>query len=364
MSINMSKYTFLVAALHSSMRFALAQKTPFENVVLADCGIGLGENGGSTSREMIYYPGDVWTGQGLDTYKPTMMVNVPWSGSYPWGQDGGVSATLPNGDVFTVYIDRSVQDPNPAGDAWHSFEMDKPLKCYSYHWDMLYQLDDGKWCSSAYICNHRGTAYIKPGGSGSGGDDDDKDTTRIKASTNADWVELYEQSAGRVLGTVRQTFNDGSFQCDNTAISLGSGCSIVWKCNGDPAEDLQSIKRMAGGFGDLAERDEFSSKREEKWEVCSRFDTRPGREGQCLQFEEKVDHYVKVPRYIQMVMDNVPPEGSGRNPSVHGEMSYEITCETSNLECALCNIIGIAMTVPSPAAGASILIGCALSPFC
>ncbi|RDW68929.1 uncharacterized protein DSM5745_08689 [Aspergillus mulundensis] len=142
----------------------LSQRTPTENLVLADCGIGLGHAGGSTSREMIYYASDVWTGNGLDTYRPTMMVNVPWSGSYPWGQAGGVSARMPNGDVFSVHINPAIRDPDPAGDAWHAYEMHLPLKCYSYHWDKLYRLDDGKWCASAYVCNHRGTAYVRPGG--------------------------------------------------------------------------------------------------------------------------------------------------------------------------------------------------------
>ncbi|KAI9650518.1 hypothetical protein NHQ30_000534 [Ciborinia camelliae] len=152
----------LITPLLTSLPISLAQKTRNENLVLGDCGIGLGPNGGSTSREMLYYSSDVWTGLGLDTWKPTMMVNVPWSGSYPWGQAGGVSATMPNGDVFSVYIDRNVKDPLPAGDAWHKFEMEKPLKCYSYHWDRVLQLADGKWCSSAYVCNHRGTPYVKP----------------------------------------------------------------------------------------------------------------------------------------------------------------------------------------------------------
>ncbi|KAL2853304.1 hypothetical protein BJY01DRAFT_244270 [Aspergillus pseudoustus] len=138
--------------------------TPLESLILADCGIGLGANGGSTSREMIYYAGDVWTGNGLETHRPKMMVNVPWTGAYPWGQAGGVSARMPNGDVFTVHINGAIHDPEPAGDAWHLFEMNLPLKCYSYHWDKVYQLDDGKWCSSAYVCNHRGTPYVKPGG--------------------------------------------------------------------------------------------------------------------------------------------------------------------------------------------------------
>ncbi|GAB1309958.1 hypothetical protein MFIFM68171_00168 [Madurella fahalii] len=161
----MSGLAFLLplAGLLFSLPFSLAQKSPWENLVLADCGIGLGANGGSTSREMIYYDGNVWTGNGLETHRPKMMVNVPWSGSYPWGQAGGVSATLPNGDVFTVYINRDIKDPGAAGDAWHKYEPDKPLKCYSYHQDKVYQLDDGKWCSSAYVCNHRGAPYIKPG---------------------------------------------------------------------------------------------------------------------------------------------------------------------------------------------------------
>jgi hypothetical protein len=154
--------TILLSLLFSSLPFSHSQRTPSENLVLADCGIGLGVNGGSTSREMIYYPGDVWTGNGLETYRPTMMVNVPWSGSYPWGQAGGVSARMPNGDVFQVHINPSIKDPIAAGDAWHTYEMNRPLKCYSYHWDKLYKLDDGKWCSSAYVCNHRGTPYVKP----------------------------------------------------------------------------------------------------------------------------------------------------------------------------------------------------------
>lgn len=69
---------------------------------------------------------------------------------------------MPNGDVFSVFIDRNVKDPNPAGDAWHRVEEDRPLKCYSYHWDKVFRLADGKWCSSAYVCNHRGQPYVAP----------------------------------------------------------------------------------------------------------------------------------------------------------------------------------------------------------
>lgn len=348
---------FVAAGVLYSLPFSFAQNTPNENLVLADCGIGLGSDGGSTSREMIYYSGDVWTGNDLDTHKPTMMVNVPWSGSYPWGQAGGVSASMPNGDAFTVHIDASVKDPNAAGDAWHKYEMEKPLKCYSYHWDQVYQLDDGKWCSSAYVCNHHDKAYIKPDdGNGGDGDDDDDggddDEMELTASTNSDWVELYDQTVDSVIGVVWRTFDDASAHCDNTAIPVGSGCTIVWKCRGDPDEGI--IKRMAGGFSDLAKLDEFSSHREVTSEICRRQDTRPGHEGECLEYEEKTDYYVKLPRSIEMSVDNVPDKDDSW-------MNYEITCEESTTECDLCNGLATVVSVFSGAAGATISISCALS---
>ena len=83
----------------------------------------------------------------------------PGAGHTP-GVSGGVSAGTVNG--VSRSTSSSIKDPIAAGDAWHTYEMNRPLKCYSYHWDKLYKLDDGKWCSSAYVCNHRGTPYVKP----------------------------------------------------------------------------------------------------------------------------------------------------------------------------------------------------------
>lgn len=122
-----------------------ATTTWSENLVLADCGIGLGVNGGSTSREMMYYSNIAWGA-------PTYMANVPWDGSYPW-RPSGVSQTLPNGDKWTVVIDNNVGDPNVAGFAWHTYDPNT-LTCFSRHLDGLFTLADGKKCSMAYICNH------------------------------------------------------------------------------------------------------------------------------------------------------------------------------------------------------------------
>lgn len=123
-----------------------AETTWSENLVLADCGIGLGENGGSTSREMMYYSAEAWGA-------PQYMTNVPWDGSYPW-RSSGVTRTLPNGDKWEVYIYPSIKDPHLAGLARHTYDSNV-LTCWSRHLDGLFTLADGKKCSMAYICNHQ-----------------------------------------------------------------------------------------------------------------------------------------------------------------------------------------------------------------
>ena len=123
-----------------------AETTWSENLVLADCGIGLGVNGGSTSREMMYYSAVAWGA-------PKYMNSVPWDGSYPW-RPSGVSQTLPNGDKWTVSINNGVGDPKFAGWAFHTYDS-VALTCWSRHLDGLFTLADGKKCSMAYICNHQ-----------------------------------------------------------------------------------------------------------------------------------------------------------------------------------------------------------------
>lgn len=124
-----------VLTLLSCIPPAPSQNTPNEHLVLADCGIGQGPDGGSTSREAFYYSNHVWTGKGDETNSPTMVVNVPWSGQYPWTQQGGIGFTMPNGDDFAVLVKADVKDPNDAGIAAHAFESGKDLTCYSYQKD-------------------------------------------------------------------------------------------------------------------------------------------------------------------------------------------------------------------------------------
>lgn len=138
--------TILLKILALASVLVSAETTWSENLVLADCGIGLGENGGSTSREMMYYSAEAWGA-------PTYMTNVPWDGSYPW-RSSGVTRTLPNGDKWEVYIYPQFKDPEIAGLARHTYDSNV-LWCRSRHLDGLFTLADGKKCSMAYICNHQ-----------------------------------------------------------------------------------------------------------------------------------------------------------------------------------------------------------------
>lgn len=123
---------FTVIALAATL--SSATTTWSENLVLADCGIGKGPNGGSTSRQMMYYSGTAWG-------TPNWMAEVPWDGSYPW-RTGGVERTLPNGDRWFVSISNTAGDPNLAGYATHSYDSVR-LNCWSRHIDGLYTLNDG-----------------------------------------------------------------------------------------------------------------------------------------------------------------------------------------------------------------------------
>ncbi|GKU07400.1 hypothetical protein FLAG1_08543 [Fusarium langsethiae] len=351
------KVAFVALALANFASLAASQNTPNENLVLADCGIGLGENGGSTSREAIYYNGDVWTGQGENTYQPTMMVNVPWAGHYPWTQ--GVEFTMPNGDRFAAYVDVAVKDPGKAGVAIHSYEMDHPLSCYSYHRDRVFQLADGKWCSSAYVCNHqKGDVYKGPLDSKPEPPKPEPQQLEIIGSVNNDTVEIYNIPASRIMNTARKAFLENGAKCDTTKQQINGKCTISWKCDGDKA--TEALEKMAIVFDKLAVDDKFSSMREVVTDICRQPDTRPGREGQCRLWEQKVDKYYKMPSSIDLTMRNVARPELGENSNIHATLEYKIECETSAWDDFFCQSSGTILAALWPAVGVPVSIGCGL----
>jgi hypothetical protein len=338
----MAKYKNALFSLFLSASASVIQQRAFtegENLVLADCGIGTQPNPtDSTSRQMMYYSGDVWNPDG-SANRPTMMVNVPWDGSYPW-RNGGVSAVTPNGDKFTALISPKATDPSVAGFAFHTYDPHSFL-CFSLHKDRLYQLDDGTWCSSAYVCNHKQTPP-QPGPPPPA--HEGTDTT---FSVKADIVRIRNGAVQNILGQVSKAQKEGSRDCVEQGIDIGDGCSISFQCHG---AGESSVANMAQALlGPVMNSKGFSSYEEEHHQVCVRPDTRPGHEGQCQEYKDVVDSYLVMPQNVTIHIDNIPAPGSPDNPSLQAWMNYGITCNRSSWSCDLCKVIGAGLDVISAA---------------
>jgi hypothetical protein len=237
----MASFT-LLNTLALAATLASAATTWSENLVLADCGIGRGPNGGSTSRQMMYYSGAAWG-------TPNWMAEVPWDGSYPW-RESSVSVTLPNGDWWTVAVKNDVGDPNLAGLAVHTYDA-QTLSCWSRHIDGLYTLDDGTPCSMAYICNHT-PADSKPN------PEPPKPAKPVKFSYNVKDTSVQMvgyRSPAEVFDLVEITGSGAKYCADKTYTIGGTAkfdeprlpdCTIRFACGPNNAEMMREVaKRIA-----------------------------------------------------------------------------------------------------------------------
>ncbi|KAF1991371.1 hypothetical protein K402DRAFT_388783 [Aulographum hederae CBS 113979] len=318
--------------------------TEKENFILADCGIGFGEHpGDSTSREVIYYSGDVWNSDG-STNRPTMMANVPWDGSYPWRKDG-LFVNMPNGDRLNVVVDPQFPDPSIAGLAATTYST-VAFTCYSYHRERVYQLDDGKWCSSAYICNHRptptGDNTPPPPGPAPAPPHEGTETT---FSVNADTVSIYNGNLKNILGKVNEVKQQGSRDCVETAIDIGDSCTISFVCHGAGKSSNDAMADVL--LNQVANSPDFSRYDEVVSQVCYKYDQTPGNEGQCIAWKDKVDKYLIMPKTIGIAIDNIPGEGSSDNPSVQAWMRYTVNCPKVDWSCQLCKTVAAGLNLIS-----------------
>jgi len=341
---------FLLILLSS---FILAEElqtrafTEAENLVLADCGIGTipGQPTWSTSREVLYYPSDVWTIDGTPN-RPTMMANVPWDGSYPW-RSNGVDVKLPNGDKFSIKISPGIPDLGWAGWATHTYDS-TTLICWAFHQERLYKLDDGKWCSAAYVCNHRNNPTGRP-------------PTKTEFYVQPKTRSIYEANHRDILNKV-----DGAIDaahpnfCKSSDISIGRGCNIKFECSGAGKASVQEMANYLKNT--VANSKDFASYRSETTQVCVKWDSRPGFEGQCVQYKDKVDRYVTLPESVEMVINNVPPATSPTGPSQQARMKYTITCGgSSEWNCKMCNVVAAGLGAINGFAGAAAGASCAVA---
>jgi hypothetical protein len=229
--------------------------TPKEHLVLGDCGIGKIKPGESTSRQMFYFTGSPWVG-GSKWAQPMMMANVPWDGSYPW-RPSGVSAKFPNGDIFTVQINKpnTPDGGQTIGSASHTYDS-HPFECYPSHLDGLYTLEDGTKCSSAFVCYHNIDDPPKP-----------------PAPAEPELVYMAYKEKIKLMGTwnAHDIFKlanlTNSYYCDEeTAHPLEGAneggapkCTVKFKCGPQHAN-----KMVTAMEGIVARRDEFLKQENEK----------------------------------------------------------------------------------------------------
>jgi hypothetical protein len=279
-----------------------------------------------------------------------MIVNVPWDGSYPW-RSSGVSAKFSNGDTFKVTINPAIKDPGWAGVATHTYN-EVGLLCWSYHSDRVYQLDDKKWCSSAYVCNH-GTAPSPnqpppppPPAPAPQPVPPPQEGTRTTITSSGNYVRIYSQSASNVFSPLLTKIKNG-LSCETSSVSLNAQCSIFFTCSKTsgplPLPDLANflIHEMPKIPG-FANTEEVTND-----QVCKKWDSRPGHEGECLQYTTKVDTYLVVPESWDVLVQKVPLDAtSTQPPKMQVALGYRIRCGSNQAECKLCRLLNRAGVAP------------------
>lgn len=159
----------IMARLSLSLGFAViaflnlvgAEKNPNEDLILCDCGIGDNKNEPewSTSRQVNWYKDIKWP-ESAFSYPdaPDQAVEVPFEGGiYPW-VPSGATATLPNGDVWTAYIEDGTPDGFKAGTAVTTKEGGETLNCWAYRGRPVSAalnttISKDTICWSAFVCN-------------------------------------------------------------------------------------------------------------------------------------------------------------------------------------------------------------------
>lgn len=146
-------------ALLGTLLSAAQAQSSHENLVLCDCGIGDNQDQPtwSTSRQMNWYQSLSWPDSAMKyPQAPDMAAEIPYKdGVYPWNA-AGATAKMPNGDVWSVYIEEGTPDGFQAGNAVK--EGGKTLKCWAYHDRPISAainktVNHDAICWSAFVCN-------------------------------------------------------------------------------------------------------------------------------------------------------------------------------------------------------------------
>lgn len=194
-----------LVAMAGLASMAIAQKFPKEDLLLCDCGIGDNEvhTDWSTSRQMNWYQHISWPRSAYSYPEaPDMAVEVPYKdGTYPWNTSG-VTATMPNGDVWTAYIENGTPDGFKAGTAITTKDGGQMLNCWAYRGRPVSAavnktINHDAICWSAFVCNRSNRPPPRPKDMGS-------HTSTLTTSPGAPATSFYSQPPASPVTTITQ----------------------------------------------------------------------------------------------------------------------------------------------------------------
>jgi len=205
-----------------------------EEVLLVDCGIGtLPDPTHSSSRQVAYYAHGFKNG-----FKPDMVVEVPWDGSYPW-RDEGVDARFPNGDLFHFVIHPRVTDElwktkgRYSGWAQHTYN-EVLFQCKSDHGKPAFFLTDGTKCTTAFICLH--DPEVSPPNDNKPSPDKEVSVANFTMSTESVNVrvqgtdaDLAKWNPATAFGHIHEAIE--GVQCKDRDWDIGNDCTISFACS-------------------------------------------------------------------------------------------------------------------------------------
>lgn len=93
-------------------------------------------------------------------------------------------------------------------------------------------------------------------------------------------------------------------------MTLNPQCAITFKCHSAGGIFLSDMASFL--IDGMMKVPGFASYEEDTYQICKKYDSRPGHKGESLGYTDKVDTYLAAPKSLDLKVETVPLDGSGR----------------------------------------------------
>jgi hypothetical protein len=131
---------------------------------------------------------------------------------------------------------------------------------------------------------------------------------------------------------------DGFYFSGNEKGFGRDGCNVRYEGHGDI--EWTTTNGLASALLTIAQADKFLQYTSYKKRECEVTCDEPGHPPRCCSFKVNTYWETHIPARVDFQVINMPPAGSGRNPSDQGSMNYLIECPAKfNIGCLFCPIL-------------------------